>query len=147
MCTMGEAQARLATHAIGILKSTRKRGALGENHLAPSASSGWDARAQGLGGWTISAHHIYDPRTATLYLGNGSSRRTAVIGNVLQASAGELGVFGNGGDDTINTGSGDLVTIGTPPQFIAKFGAVVFGNDINEVFIGGGYCPHRADIG
>ena len=32
---------------------------------------GWDDRAQALGGWTLSAHHAYDPRAQTLYRGDG----------------------------------------------------------------------------
>jgi RHS repeat-associated protein len=31
----------------------------------------WDARGQGLGGWSISAQHHYDPVGQTLYLGDG----------------------------------------------------------------------------
>ena len=34
----------------------------------------WDARAQGLGGWSLNAHHAYDPLRQVLYLGNGQRR-------------------------------------------------------------------------
>ena len=34
----------------------------------------WDATAVGLGGWTLSQHHAYDPGSRTLYLGNGERR-------------------------------------------------------------------------
>ncbi|HET9528736.1 MAG TPA: LamG-like jellyroll fold domain-containing protein, partial [Blastocatellia bacterium] len=33
-----------------------------------------DARASGLGGWTLDVHHAYDPIGQVLYLGNGDSR-------------------------------------------------------------------------
>lgn len=35
----------------------------------------WDARAQGLGGWTLDVHHAYDPVGNVLYLGTGEARR------------------------------------------------------------------------
>ena len=35
---------------------------------------GWDARAQGLLGWSLSVHHAYDPIGRVLYLGDGRRR-------------------------------------------------------------------------
>jgi RHS repeat-associated protein len=35
----------------------------------------FDARAAGLGGWTLSAHHLFDPVTRTVYFGDGSERK------------------------------------------------------------------------
>jgi len=35
----------------------------------------WDARAQGLGGWTLDQHHFYDPISKVLRKGNGTNRR------------------------------------------------------------------------
>jgi RHS repeat-associated protein len=40
----------------------------------------WDARAAGLGGWTLSAHHAYDPVGRTLHLGTGESRTVGRLG-------------------------------------------------------------------
>lgn len=37
----------------------------------------WDARAQGIGGWSISVHHAYDPAGRVLYKGDGSRRSAA----------------------------------------------------------------------
>ncbi len=37
----------------------------------------WDARSAGLGGWTLSHHHVYDPIGQILYLGTGERRSTA----------------------------------------------------------------------
>lgn len=34
----------------------------------------WDARAQGLGGWTLEVRHAYDPVGRVLHLGNGGRR-------------------------------------------------------------------------
>jgi hypothetical protein len=36
-----------------------------------SSIGAWDARAQGLGGWTLDVHHAYDPAGGVLFLGNG----------------------------------------------------------------------------
>lgn len=40
----------------------------------------YDASAHGLGGWSLSAHHAYDPTSGTLYEGNGTRREAAAIG-------------------------------------------------------------------
>src|SRR5262249_53068396 len=34
----------------------------------------WDARGTGLGAWTLSVHHAYDPNAQILYLGTGDQR-------------------------------------------------------------------------
>lgn len=49
------------------------------------------AKEQSLGGWWLSAHHLYDPRTSTLYRGDGSQRRLGgegYTGAVLERYAG-----------------------------------------------------------
>ncbi len=43
---------------------------------------GWDPRAQGLGGWSVSAHHFFDPYDRILYLGSGGQRSGAALGVV-----------------------------------------------------------------
>jgi RHS repeat-associated protein len=37
----------------------------------------WDARGLGLGGWSLSVHHAYDPNSGVLYYGNGATKRTS----------------------------------------------------------------------
>ncbi|HEV8635606.1 MAG TPA: PKD domain-containing protein [Chloroflexota bacterium] len=57
------------------------------------AIGAWDARAAGLGGWTLSAHHTYDPVGQVLYRGDGRRQTaTAVGGPIITTVAG--GVFG-----------------------------------------------------
>ena len=49
----------------------------------------WDGRATGLGGWSLSAHHAYDPSAKVLYLGNGDRRREIdALGPVIDTVAG-----------------------------------------------------------
>lgn len=49
----------------------------------------WDARAQGLGGWTIDVHHAYDPLARTLYLGDGRrSTSPGMVDTIIESMAG-----------------------------------------------------------
>ncbi|MEA3411387.1 MAG: RHS repeat-associated core domain-containing protein, partial [Pseudomonadota bacterium] len=60
----------------------------------------WDARAQGLGGWTMDIQHRYDPRGRMLHLGDGARRQANKIGFVVNTVAGDLSRqwSGDGGD-------------------------------------------------
>ena len=49
---------------------------------------GWDARTAGLGGWTLSSHHQYDPVARKLYLGNGSRQSAQSLNRVIEPFAG-----------------------------------------------------------
>ncbi len=49
----------------------------------------WDASALGFGGWTLNAHHAYDPSGGVIYMGDGTHRKVdAVGGGVLLLVAG-----------------------------------------------------------
>lgn len=48
----------------------------------------WDARGNGLGGWSLSVHHAYDPVGQTLYLGTGARRRLQQTSAVITTVAG-----------------------------------------------------------
>ncbi len=75
----------------------------------------WDARGEGLGGWTLNLHHTYDPVAQTLYLGDGSQiggQDTANgAGNslIINTLAGD-GTVGSGGDN----GSGTQAQLDDP---------------------------------
>ncbi|HEX6616918.1 MAG TPA: RHS repeat-associated core domain-containing protein [Gemmatimonadales bacterium] len=59
---------------------------------------GFDAAAAvRLGGWTLSAHHFYDPNARMLYLGTGERRDAEGIGPTISTFAG-TGVAGFDGD-------------------------------------------------
>lgn len=45
---------------------------------------GWDTRAHGLGGWSVSVHHFFDPIDRILYLGSGGQRQGAELGLVVE---------------------------------------------------------------
>ncbi len=58
----------------------------------------WDARGPGMGGWTLDAHHGYDPVGGTLYLGNGAERDVKALGTKIELVKGTAGrVFQLGG--------------------------------------------------
>ncbi|MBE7499854.1 MAG: hypothetical protein HS113_06005 [Verrucomicrobiales bacterium] len=50
----------------------------------------WDARIQGLGGWTLSDHHVYDAAGRVLYRGDGSRQTagSALLPQVVRTVAG-----------------------------------------------------------
>jgi RHS repeat-associated protein len=49
---------------------------------------GWDARGDSLGGWSLDVHHVYDPNSQTLYLGDGSRRTAQEVSRVVTRVAG-----------------------------------------------------------
>jgi len=78
----------------------------------------WDARAEGLGGWTFGVHHAYDPGGNVLYLGNGSRRRARSLPDVITTVAGNggfcMGACGDGGPATASGLSvADTIAVGS----------------------------------
>jgi RHS repeat-associated protein len=61
-----------------------------------SGVGSWDARAAGLGGWTLTAHHTFDPIGGVLYRGDGRRQSTLDLGPIINTMAG--GIFGGPGD-------------------------------------------------
>ena len=59
----------------------------------------WDARGLGLGGWSLNAHHTYDPTGRILYEGNGQWRGTGNLTEEVNtiAGTGTAGFSGDGG--------------------------------------------------
>ncbi len=74
----------------------------GESAKFAGELGGFDARSiEGMGGWTLSAHHFYDLSTGTLYFGDGRRRSLKSDVNqpkVLNVVAG-TGFDGGGGDN------------------------------------------------
>lgn len=87
----------------------------------------------GLGGWTLSAHHSYDPVAKTLYLGDGTVQQIEqtsgdfVISTV--AGIGSPGFSGDGGPAT-------LASLNGP-------GSIAFGADGSLYIADGGNCRVR----
>jgi RHS repeat-associated protein len=48
----------------------------------------WDARSQGLGGWTLNVHHAYDPAGRVLHMGDGSRRSADDMSRVISTAVG-----------------------------------------------------------
>jgi hypothetical protein len=78
----------------------------------------WDARAPGLGGWSLSIQHAYEPGSHTLLLGNGQQRRAealGALGSIITTVAGNgtAGLSGDGGPATLaQLNSPDDVAVG-----------------------------------
>src|SRR5262249_10276284 len=62
----------------------------------------WDARAAGIGGWTLSEHHTYSPVGKVLYLGTGEERRADIADTIIVAAVGpgNFNQLGDGGPAT-----------------------------------------------
>jgi len=59
----------------------------------------WDARAAGLGGWTLDVHHSYDPIGRVLHLGGGGRREGMQLPPVVTTVAGGTGSLTFNDDD------------------------------------------------
>lgn len=59
----------------------------------------WDARGAGLGGWTLTPHHQYDPVAKTVFRGDETRQRSESTNKVIEAFAGRggSGFRGDGG--------------------------------------------------
>jgi RHS repeat-associated protein len=66
------------------------------------AIGAFDAHGQGLGGWSLDVHHVYDPISRTLYTGDGGRRRVESVNRVITTAAGTgaQGYSGDGGQAT-----------------------------------------------
>jgi len=87
------------TASQGILISRQFRTTLGPWLSSPSA---------GIGAWTLSVHHGYDPVDRTIHLGDGTQRSAANLALVIQTVAGS----GAGGCITCDLGEGVPATQG-----------------------------------
>lgn len=64
----------------------------------------WDARTIGLGGWTLDAHHRYDPAGRVLHLGGGHERRADGSGGRQAMNLSITSIAGGGTGNTIGDG-------------------------------------------
>ncbi|MFH1469803.1 MAG: MopE-related protein [Pseudomonadota bacterium] len=75
--------------------------------------NGWDARNVGFGGWSLDVHHVYDPVSRTLLMGNGTERSAEELGWVIDHFAGNGDCSGGGGDGGDALDAGFCTTTGT----------------------------------
>ncbi|MBI5516947.1 MAG: hypothetical protein HY909_24405 [Deltaproteobacteria bacterium] len=73
-----------AAHLFGSLPGLRLPGMTTttettEVRLVTTQLGAWDARSAGLGGWTLDAHHSYDPSGRALVLGDGERRGQCLL--------------------------------------------------------------------
>lgn len=65
---------------------TRQEVTLWQESLLPM--SAFDARTQGLGGWSLDIHHAYNPSGQVLYQGDGAKRRSTNVSAVISTLVG-----------------------------------------------------------
>ena len=82
--TPGEFAASFAAFGGAALGGSRSRGEVTLSQSFQAVIGGLDARAFGLGGWSLGPHHFYDPRARVLHLGNGGRRGADSLGHVIQ---------------------------------------------------------------
>jgi RHS repeat-associated protein len=103
---------------------------------------GWDARGDGLGGWSLAVQHAYDPQAKVLYRGDGtrvqaqnlamqtmstiaSLGRTASVAGLAVSPDGSLYVAAAGQNQILRLSP----TTGATPIVVAGTGAAEFGGD------------------
>jgi hypothetical protein len=59
---------------------------------------GFDARGEGLGGWTVDVHHSYDAAGSVLYAGDGTRRSASSIPAAVMTTVAGTGIPGYSGD-------------------------------------------------
>jgi RHS repeat-associated protein len=81
-----------------VISTSPSRGTLVLWQVWQGSIGAWDARAQGLGGWSLNVHHAYDPLGRELHLGDGTKRIaegrriiTTVAGNGVPPTGGDQG--------------------------------------------------------
>ena len=99
-------------------------------------AGGWDARGLGMGGWSLSAHHVYDPAAQEIYFGDGSRQSGNSVGPSIKTVAG-TGAYGLSGDGGPATEAG----LAEPERIaIGPDGAVYISDTQN-------HCIRRIDAG
>ena len=73
----------------------------------------FENKASGLGGWSFSAHHAYEPASRTLHRGDGAQVKADSFGSVVKTVAG-TGVAGSSGDGGLAVSA----ALGWPQQLI-----------------------------
>jgi RHS repeat-associated protein len=90
------------------------RGRFKAQQISKAEIGAWDARGVGLGGWTITPHHTYDPQSQALYLGDGTRRQADQLAAVITTTANGNGTPGSpDGQNVANVGLGCFVCGGT----------------------------------
>jgi RHS repeat-associated protein len=85
------------------MTANRARGEVTLSQVFTVRIGPWDARPLGLGGWSLSTVHVYDPLGQTLYFGDGTRRSAAGINSdviTTVAGNGTAGFSGDGGPAT-----------------------------------------------
>jgi RHS repeat-associated protein len=93
----GNSFARAEAIGVSVLGS-RHAGTITLSRTWTEGVGAWDARGLGLGGWSLSIQHAYDPASHTMLLGDGRQRRAGSIASYITTTVAGNYVYGFGGD-------------------------------------------------
>jgi RHS repeat-associated protein len=96
---------------------------------------GWDELPEGLGGWSLNVHNVYDVTGRMLRLGDGSNRTLAHIPPVIQSAAGN-------GSVTLSGDGGAATSAGVPTPT-----SVAIGGDGTLYISDGQSCVRKVSPG
>jgi RHS repeat-associated protein len=68
----------------GGISNNRARGEISLSQSFRPMIGAFDARSVGLGGWTLSSHHVYDPSKRLLHQGDGTRRSAEGVGTAFE---------------------------------------------------------------
>jgi len=89
----------------------------------PFTMGHWNAQGLGLGGWTLSIQHAYDPVGRVLYLGNGSRRSVTSLNNIISTVVGEQSSSLNNPSGVAADAGGNIYIADTSNNMIKKIDA------------------------
>ncbi len=81
---------RFGSPGVNSISSSRSRGDFTFWRTWGDRIGNWDSRAAGLGGWTLSTHHAYDPAGQVLYRGDGRKQTTRALAPFISTFAGTI---------------------------------------------------------
>jgi RHS repeat-associated protein len=93
---------RFGYNGNGLITTVPGRTEISLSQRITGSIGAWDAKALGLGAWTLSLHHAYDPIGRVLYLGDGSRTRADGLSSVMKTAAGPT--FPGGGSPFLGDG-------------------------------------------
>ena len=97
---------KFGENAAGVVSGSRSRQEVTLWRTWRDRIGAWDARAVGLGGWTLSEHHVYDPGEQVLHRGDGGRQSTRRLGPTISTVAGTGGGCQGVGDGSPATNVG-----------------------------------------
>ncbi len=111
-CGVYQKTDRFGYNGGGRITGSRTRDEITLWQVWPTWIGPWDVRPQGLGGWTLDIHHVYDPAARVVYPGYGGQRSADAVGAIattVTPTASPLPDVAAGPDGSVYFPAGDRV--------------------------------------